>query len=37
MKAEEKARMDKASKSTNGIPVFFPELASKAVETLTKV
>ena len=29
--------MDKASKSKDGIPVFFPELASKADETLTKV
>ena len=28
--------MDKASKSKDGIPMFFPELASKAGETLTR-
>lgn len=36
-KAKQRARMDKASKSKDGIPVFLPELASKADETLTKV
>ena len=37
MKAKEKVRIDKASESKDGIPVFFPELASKVDETLTKV
>ena len=36
-KAKEKARMDKAIETKDGIPVFFLELASKADETLTGV
>ena len=37
MKAKEKARIDKTSKSKDGIPVFFSKLASKVDETLTIV
>ena len=36
-KTKEKERIDKASESKDGIPVFFSKLASKANETLTVV
>ena len=37
MKTKEKERIDKASESKDGIPMFFSKLASKANKTLTVV
>ena len=37
MKGKERARIDKASESKDGISVFSPKLASKADETLIVV